>query len=187
MSDIPELPTLGHTAPGQGPFASVASQLGQLGLAVLPCGKESGKAPLVGGFTKWRCPPVESTLEKWSAKNPGANIGVSCGPSRVVVVDIDDAPRVDELIERFGPTPLITRTPSGGVHLWYRNRNFQRSRNLRPSHQLKVDIKAIGGFVVVPPSVRPGTGAQYSFLQGDWSCVLDLPPFRPEALACPAL
>lgn len=181
MNDIPELRALDHT-PCEYPFASTAKQLRRLGLAVLPCGGETGKSPRVAGFTKWRVPPIDSTLDKWSTKNPGANIGVSCGPSRVVVVDIDDPARFDELIERFGPTPLIARTPSGGVHLWYRNSNFQRCRNLRSSHQLKVDIKAIGGFVVVPPSVRPRDGARYTFLQGDWSCARQLPPFRSEAL-----
>jgi hypothetical protein len=116
------------------------------------------------------------------AKNLDANIGVSCGPSGVVVVDIDDPSVIEDLLRRFGPTPLITSTPSGGRHLWYRNRNRQRSRNLRRSHGLAVDIKAAGGFVVVPPSVRPRDGARYAIVQGDWRCIRRLPAFRPEAL-----
>ena len=46
---------------------------------------------------------------------PDANVGVACGLSGMVVVDIDDRSLLPSMLLRFGDTPLITRTPSGGV------------------------------------------------------------------------
>ena len=72
------------------------------------------------------------------------NIGMICGASRVTVVDYDgnDPAELDVIEHLFGKTPVIVATPSGGFHLYYRH-NGEGNRNLRLSHGLKVDIKAV--------------------------------------------
>jgi Bifunctional DNA primase/polymerase, N-terminal/Primase C terminal 1 (PriCT-1) len=111
-----------------------------------------------------------------------ANIGVVCGLSGIVIVDVDKPELVAEILERFGDTPLMTRTPSGGVHLWYRKLGPVRSGNLRRQN-LDVDIKADGGLVVTPSSRNPK--GVYAFERGTWDDVQRRPPFRQEALAAP--
>src|SRR5262249_20900783 len=123
-------------------------------------------------------------LRKWSKRWPDANIGIVTG-REVVVVDIDsDAPSlVDQMIERFGPTPLQVRTPSGGRHFFYRA-SGERCSTLRPD--APVDIKGIGGYVVAPPSIRPNgqfAGRQYEIIAGSWDDLSRLPPLRLDSLA----
>jgi hypothetical protein len=77
------------------------------------------------------------------------------------------------------------RTIGGGTHLWYRKVGEVRSTNLR-SDGLEVDIKADGGFVLVPPSFNPQSGRPYVFERGTWDDLNGLPPFRKEALTAAA-
>jgi hypothetical protein len=158
-----------------GPFGAEAVALADCGLAVMPVGGKDGKQPLV----KWanlKRPFGPRTLRKLADIHGSANIGVICGLSQVSVVDIDDPSLTETMIAHFGKTPLMTETPSGGVHLWYRC-NDERSGNLR-SEGLAVDIKARGGFVVAPPSIRPTgpyTGKQYRLIRGSWNDLRHLP------------
>lgn len=163
------------------PFATAALNLWARGLAAIPLGGDDGKVPLVRWQT-WKHRPGKEFLERLIADHPTANVGILTGLSRVTVVDIDDASLVDDMVRRFGDTPLKTATPSGGVHLWY-SANGERSRIRLDG--LKVDIKAQGGMVVVPPSVRPSgphAGKPYSFLSGSWDDLSRLPTLQPGSL-----
>jgi hypothetical protein len=162
------------------PFGDHALALHELGLAVLPCGGEDGKRPLVRGWQASR--RSDQTVSKWVREHPEANIGVSCRPSGIVIVDVD-APELKEvMLRRFGETRLITSTPRGGVHLWYGMLGFVPSGNLR-SEGLAVDIKAEGGHVIVPPSFNPQTHARYTFARGTLDDLSRLPAFRRDGLA----
>ncbi len=161
------------------PFGDHAVALHELGLAVLPCGGEDGKRPLVRGWqTGMRSP---ETIAEWVRQHPDANIGLSCGPSQIVIVDIDTPELTESMLNRFGDTPLITSTPRGGAHFWYRKDGVIRSGNLK-SEGLAVDIKADGGFVVMPPSFNRQSGKEYLFVRGSQDDLARLPPFRREAL-----
>jgi DNA-binding XRE family transcriptional regulator len=164
-----------------GPFAASAKVLWHAGLAPIPVGGEDGKKPLVTRFTKWKRHPGLKTILQWIRKFPEANVGIVTGPlSGVSVVEIDSADPVVQqaIVKRFGETPLQTRTPSGGCHLWYRH-NGEACADLSP--EVPVQIKAIGGFVVVPPSVRPSgryAGRSYEFFQGTLGDLARLPQIR---------
>jgi hypothetical protein len=118
---------------------------------------------------------------------PAANIGIVTGISSVTVVDVDgSSDLVAVMLARFGNTPLQTRTPSGGVHLWYRS-SGERCANLR-SEGFPVDVKGKGGIIVVPPSVRPSgnhAGRAYDFIEGSWDDLARLPMIRPGSLKPP--
>lgn len=65
-------------------------------------------------------------INKWHAKFPGCNWGVSLKKSDLIVVDVDRKPgkrgqeTYDELDMNFGFPPTLTvSTPSGGLHLYY--------------------------------------------------------------------
>jgi len=169
------------------PFASTAAELARHGLTPIPVGGEDGKKPLV----KWprrRLAPDSPAIKQWKENFADANVGILTKPSNVAVIDVDDPGLLPIMEERFGVTPLITRTPSGGGHLWYQAQG-ESSRNLRRSEGLPVDVKAggagQGGFVVVPPSIRPSgphAGRPYRFERGSWDDLTRLPTMRAGSL-----
>jgi len=168
-----------------GPFGRTALELFDLGLCPIPCGGDDGKQPLVT-TSRWRRRPGRNTVAQWVGQDRfgNANVGVLTGPSGVTILDIDRPEDTGALIELFGATPLITMTPSGGEHHWYLATG-ERCANLRPLG-FGADVKAAGGFVVVPPSVRPGgqhAGRRYTLSRGTWAAVRDLRPIGAAARA----
>ncbi len=118
-----------------------------------------------------------------SAEFASANVGILTGLSGITIIDCDDADLLEHAFSLFGETRLVTETPSGGHHAWYRA-NGERCLNLRP-HGVPIDIKGLGGFVVVPPSVRPEgkhAGRPYRFVRGGLDDLPTLPSLRPDAL-----
>lgn len=161
------------------PYADAAQNLRQHGLVPIPVGGNDGKKPLV----QWPKQAYgERAIASFINRHPAANVGVLCGLSGVTVVDIDDPVLLDAMLERFGETPLQTQTPRGGVHLWYRANGEANAQRL---DGLAVDIRGIGGYVVVPPSVRPSVpyaGESYRFLKGGWEELPRLPPLKAGSL-----
>jgi len=140
------------------------------GIAVFPC--DVDKSPLTQhGFHAATTDPA--TITRWWTQWPNAIIGVSCGDSRLAVVDIDvknGAPGMQSwaaLTEEYGQEMALTRaanTPSGGLHLWYR----MNGRDIRSSQGklgLGIDVKALGGYVIAPPSAIGGKA--YTWLDPD--------------------
>lgn len=94
-------------------------------------------------------------IRRWWGRYPDANIGVACGPSKLLVVDID--PRNggretwEQLVERHGlpPDTAEAETGGGGSHLLFRRPPVFHAKDskLGPG----IDIKA-GGYIVVAPS-----------------------------------
>jgi len=167
---------------GPTPFADAALELHRHGLAVIPLGGDDGKVSLVARWNRWKHRPGRQFLEQLADKHPTANVGVLTGLSGVTVVDVDDPDLEDDMVVRFGVTPLKTATPSGGMHLWFRS---QGERNRQRLDGLKVDIRGVGGMVVVPPSVRPTgphAGKKYTFLEGGWDDLRRLPALKPGSL-----
>lgn len=143
---------------------------------------KSGKRPLVskadGGNGCLDATSDTATVDAWWEVSPNANIGMHCGPgSRVFVVDLDtgipparpgkDEERISglEALERLeaehGAIPPTKRaeTGSGGVHLFFRCPKDREIRNrsgltIAPGVRAKIDIRAEGGYVVLPPSVH---------------------------------
>lgn len=101
---------------------------------------------------------------------PSGQLALRTGAaSGTVVVDVD--PRHDgratmaALIDRglLPPTRWVA-TGSGGLHLYYRHPGgLVRCSQGKPGQGLGpgIDVKADGGYVVLPPSVHPRTGRPY--------------------------
>lgn len=161
-----------------GAFASAALDLHARGLAVIPTGKADGKSPLVKGWTVWRG-QHRSTVEQFIKKHGSANLGVITGLSRLTIVDCDDEKTLADAESLFGESPLVTRSPRGGGHLWFRS-NGERCANLR-SEGLNIDVKGQGGFVLAPPSQRPN-GGLYRLERGTWDELARLPTIKAGSL-----
>jgi hypothetical protein len=82
--------------------------------------------------------------------------------SRLVIVDIDPAHggRVDTAL--MPPTKAVA-TGNHGWHLYYRHPGHPVLSRRMPGRN-GIDIKADGGYVVLPPSVHPVTGRAYRWL-----------------------
>lgn len=125
------------------------------------------------------------------------NIGIATGPSRLVVVDLDDghgepAPEpftgarggLDVLIqlaadaEAAVPRTFTVLTPTGGQHLYFRAPAGVRLRNTQGKLGWHIDTRAGGGFVVAAGSVRP----EGVYRIGTPGPVRDLPRWLLKAL-----
>ncbi|MGV9309893.1 bifunctional DNA primase/polymerase [Nonomuraea sp. NPDC003727] len=139
------------------------------------------KRPL-RGFTDWERQATTSAarIRQMWARAP-YNIGIACGPSRLLVIDLDvpqdgDDPPPPEwaspgvhdgadvlavLCERAGePLPLETftvRTGRGGTHLYFSTPLDVELGNSAGKLGWKIDTRGRGGYVVGPGS-RVGSG-----------------------------
>lgn len=126
------------------------------GWSVIPCGQD--KRPLVS-WLRWQSErATEGLIREWWGRWPEANVGIVTGSvSGIVVLDLDrgHAEGVDGLRSvadaglHLPPTPCV-RTPSGGLHAYFRHpgKSVGNATGLFPG----VDVRGDGGYVVAPPS-----------------------------------
>lgn len=129
------------------------------------------------------------------------NIGLATGPSKLVVLDLDEAKPgeqlpegwstvgarcgadvLDRLARRAGatvPETYTVATPSGGRHLYFRAPTELQLRNTAGDLGPLIDTRASGGYVVAPGSTAPG-GAYELY---DDSEPAELPGWLVQALA----
>jgi hypothetical protein len=165
-------------------FANAALDLHKRGLCPIPCGGEDGKRPLLK-WGLWKERPSRAFYER-HIDRPGlavANLGILAGFSHITIIDCDAPGLVETALRNLRETPLITATPSGGAHAWYRT-SGEPCADLR-RFGLAIDIKGVGGVSVEPPSFgRHGSraGIPYGFFRGNWDCLERLPHIRPGGL-----
>ncbi len=179
-------PTLGAGVGPSGPFAAAAVELRGYGLFPLPLVGDEHRTPGIRGFTT-KSRPSLATIQSWinSKRFRAASIGVVTGAaSGITVIDVDSAdPAVLSKVEqRFGEALIKVKTPRGW-HLYHRYAG-ERCANLR-REGLLADVKAMGGFVVAPPSVRQSgahAGVAYEIVKGAWGDLARLLPIKPGSL-----
>lgn len=150
-----------------------------------------GKHPLVADW-----PNVATTdevrIRAWLDWHPDTTgIGVACGPSGLLVVDLDGpeaADKWDDLAGRHAPvsTAVVSTGRPGGRHLWFRHDHKVRPlKNSASKVALGIDTRGNGGFVIAPPSRHP-SGRRYEWVDRStpvrapsWLISLLDPPRRP--------
>lgn len=136
-----------------------------------------GQGVCSDGHLGWeqRATRDEAQIHRWWGGRTAFNIGIACGPSGLVVIDLDDAhgatppPEwpgcerggVDVLArlaeqagQRLSETMIVT-SPSGGIHRYYRAPEGVALRCSAGALGWRVDVRTAGGFIVGPGSVRP--------------------------------
>lgn len=151
-------------------------------------------------------------IRRWWSNTTRWNVGVACGPSGLVVIDLDTSTEpirawdgattgrevLDQLAARHGetlPDTYAVRTPTDGEHLYFRVPEGLRLRNTIGGHGHSlgplIDTRAGGGFVVGAGSIRP-EGAYQVAEHGQvaelpiWLTTLLTPPPAPSPQATPA-
>src|SRR5437879_3460240 len=99
----------------------------------------------------------------WTA-NPEAGVAIVMGaPSGLDCLDVDPRNGGDlEQTARDCPTGLAAQTGGGGLHLFVRHPggHVPKGKTSRPG----VDRQSDGSYVVAAPSIHPGTGEPYRWL-----------------------
>jgi hypothetical protein len=121
----------------------------------------NGKVPL----TPHGCIDASNDLaaiSEWWSRWPTAGIGVACGPSALLVVDLDGPPGVEgwrALLAGHGETRrTLTARTARGWHLYYAQPAGTVLGNSAGKLGHGVDTRGRGGYVVAPPSPHPSGG-----------------------------
>lgn len=126
----------------------------------------------------------EATVTTWWRRWPGANIAVACGPSRLLVVDLDGPKAVAawrELTSQNGSVATLSVRTGRGWHLWFAQPPAAKplgnsSGKLGPG----IDTRGAGGYVLAPPS-RHISGHVYEWSAQE-ACIAPLPTWLDTAL-----
>ena len=138
---------------------TAALRYAELGYAVFPC-QPGGKTPLTNqGFHD--ASTDASQITAWWGLHPTANIAIAT--TGLLVIDVDgagndwlaDSP--EKLLE-LAAAP-ISLTPNGGRHYVFRPPDGRTYRCHVGKLAPHVDVRADGGYIVVPPSILAGGGS----------------------------
>lgn len=136
------------------------------GWSVLPV-KPEEKRPFMTNWLQYnRTRVTKSVMENWFTSLSGAGIGIVTGKiSNIVVLDVENYCKIpiEELLKKY-PTQLISRTGSGGYHLFYQYPTKVSHIGNRVGLFDGIDLRADGGFIVLPPTVHP-SGGRYEWVQ----------------------
>lgn len=139
------------------------------------------------------------------AQAPALNVGIACGPSNLVVIDLDtsdhgsvrppkwDRPGIRDGVDVLAalaadhdqPLPwetLSTQTPSGGEHWYFTAPDACRIKSSAGRLGWLVDVRAVGGYVVAAGSVVRGR----RYRSNDHDDIAPLPVWIAELLQDPA-
>jgi len=164
---------MGQTAPHRdAPIKQWALYYHSLALHPLPV-HPGTKFPLIKWTEYQTRQPTLEEIEKWDWSG-----GVGIVTTGLVCVDCDNGG--EQLLKgKDFPLSWTVRTGSGGLHRYYKA-NGQRARNaaaiLKEDGKGQVDIRADGGFIIVPPTRHIKTGKHYEWIHPPWLNTLPLEP-----------
>lgn len=145
------------------PMLDAALRYADLGYAVFPC-VPGEKRPLTQhGLNDATTDPDQ--IERWWSADRDANVAVRT--DRLLVVDVDGSENpwlTDDSRGRDLARAPSSRTPRGGRHFWFRQPAGTTWRCTQGRLAEKVDTRADGGYIVVPPSGVDGRA--YRWLDG---------------------
>jgi Bifunctional DNA primase/polymerase, N-terminal len=104
-----------------------------------------------------------SKIGSRAAQRARPNIGISCGPSGLLVVDLDSEDAVHRWTDLAAlhdghPKTLVARTGKG-YHVYFTGKGRSTASRIAPG----IDTRSGGGYVIAPPSLH-GSGAVYRWL-----------------------
>jgi hypothetical protein len=107
-----------------------------------------------------------------------ANIGVHCGPSNLLVLDIDVVGSYDEAVHELGtsavPDTFTVKTASGKWHMYFAVPAINNYTNRVKIDGTRVDVRVNNGYVLGPGSIIDGV--PYAIAYNDAVAALDTSP-----------
>lgn len=136
------------------------------GWSILPV-KPDEKRPYMTNWLQYtRTRPGKQLVNNWFNNLSGAGVGLVTGKiSGVVVLDVENwcPTPVDELLKKY-PTNMIAKSGGGGVHLFYSYPQNVGKISNRVGIFEGADLRADGGFLVLPPTMHP-SGNRYEWIK----------------------
>lgn len=136
------------------------------GWSILPV-KPEEKRPFMTNWLQYNHTRASAKMvENWFKSLSGAGVGVVTGKiSNIVVLDVENYCKIpiDELLKKY-PTQMYSRTGSGGYHLFYQYPTGSHKISNRVGIFEGADLRADGGFIVLPPTRHP-SGGMYEWVQ----------------------
>lgn len=144
----------------------LANEYLESGWSVLPV-KPEEKRPYMTNWLQYNRSRVsKDVMESWFTNLTGAGIGIVTGRiSNLVVLDVENYCKIpiEELLKKY-PTQMISRTGSGGYHLFYQYPTRVAHIGNRVGLFEGIDLRADGGFIVLPPTIHP-SGGRYEWIK----------------------
>jgi biotin operon repressor len=146
------------------------------GWSVLPVRPDEKRPYMTNWLQYTKTRASRDNVENWFRTLTGAGVGAVTGRiSNIIVLDVEhDCPiPIEELLKRY-PTQMISKSGSGGYHLF-----FQYPQNVnKVSNRVRIfegaDLRADGGFIVLPPTRHPN-GNKYEWVKKGIPGVFPLP------------
>jgi hypothetical protein len=139
-----------------------ALKYAEKGLAVFPCMPGQKTPATAHGFKDATLNP--QIIEAWWRSWPDYNVAIATGaPSQIIVLDIDDGEaELRKLETQHGELPATVEsvTPGGGRHVLFRHPGWPVKCS-QSEFAPGIDVRADGGYIIVPPSVNNTKGKRY--------------------------
>jgi hypothetical protein len=136
-----------------------ALYLSEQGFKVFPVNQE--KKPLILDWNKDSATTDPALIEEWwGGRFADANVGISCGPSDLVVMDVDPRHNGNETVAEWqrhydtGFTKTVTSQTGGDGNHYYFAANGGRYQSPQGTIGAGIDIRATSSFVVAPYSIH---------------------------------
>lgn len=136
------------------------------GWSVLPVKPEEKRPYMTNWLQYMKTKATMKQVENWFNNLAGAGVGVVTGRiSNIVVLDVEHycPTPIEELLKKY-PTQMVARSGSGGYHLYYQYPTGVAKVSNRVGLFEGADLRADGGFIVLPPTRHP-SGGFYEWVQ----------------------
>jgi hypothetical protein len=144
----------------------LAAEYVDSGWSVLPV-KPEEKRPFMTNWLQYtKTKATKEMVTSWFVNLSGVGVGVVTGRvSNMVVLDVEaSCPySIEDLLRRY-PTQMYSRTGSGGYHLFYQYPTSVPHVSNRVRIFDGADLRADGGFIVLPPTIHPN-GNRYEWVK----------------------
>lgn len=131
--------------------------LANKGISVFPCSLK--KTPLIpktlGGHGHKDATTNLSIIDEWCSEWNIPTIGMNCEKSEQIVIEFDDSESHELFLEKYpeSKNTQIVISPRGLPHYHFKARGLNiKSKNGQLKGFPGVDVKAKGGYVIMPPS-----------------------------------
>lgn len=143
-----------------------AIEYAEYGWSILPV-KPEEKRPYMTNWLQYNHTRASvDMITNWFTKLTNAGIGSVTGKiSNMVVLDVESWCKtpIEDLLRKY-PTQMIARSGSGGWHLYYQYPTGVSKVSNRVGIMDGADLRADGGFIVLPPTVHPN-GNRYTWVK----------------------